>query len=394
MKRTSAIGLGGLTLLIVCLPVLAGSASPPDAAPGQTSGTPEAPYVVKKGDTLWGISRDLLEDPRLWPQLWEKNKFISDPNKIFPGDQLGLPLPGKEWKELAPPPAPVAESPAPEPTKPEEVATPEPPKEQEKAEAPTAPPTPAQQPPAPVEAIVPPAPPVPPASQHAMVCSPMLVTDSEAVRVGIGELVKGLDDRVMLSMEDQVVVGLDTSQPLNKGDRLVAIRVGRRVIQLPTGASAGRILHFLGVLEVTDVKDRVVRAKVSYSCGPIVIGDRIAPFAPVLFPEDKTPEPARRSVDAAVLDALRGEAVLGLQQIAFVDVGTNQGIGVGDIFSLMRQNAAVVTSAGARLPMPSDRLGDAVVIRVTARSATVLLTASSREVRIGDQAVLSYQIAP
>jgi hypothetical protein len=389
MKRTSAIGLGGLTLLIVCLPVLAGAASPPDAAPGQTAGASGTPYVVKKGDTLWGISRDLLEDPLLWPRLWEKNKFISDPNKIFPGDQLGLP-----GKELAPAPAPVAEAPTPEPAKPEAAATPEPPKEQEKAEAPAAPPTPTQEPPAPAAPLAPPAPPVPPASQHAMVCSPMLVTDSEAVRVGVGELVKSLDDRVMLSMEDQVVVGLDASQPLNKGDRLAAIRVGRRVIQQPTGASAGRILHVLGLLEVTDVKDRVVRAKVSYSCGPISIGDRIIPFAPVLFPEDKTPEPARRSVNAAVLDALRGEAVLGLQQIAFVDVGTNQGVGVGDIFALMRQNAPVVTSAGAKLPMPSDRLGDAVVIRVTARSATVLLTASSREVRIGDQAVLSYQITP
>jgi hypothetical protein len=35
-----------------------------------------------------------------------------------------------------------------------------------------------------------------------------------------------------------------------------------------------------------------------------------------------------------------------------------------------------------------------VVIRVADRSATVLLTASSREVRVGDLAVLSYQIAP
>ena len=53
-----------------------------------------------------------------------------------------------------------------------------------------------------------------------------------------------------------------------------------------------------------------------------------------------------------------------------------------------------ITGAGAMLPMPSDRLGDAVVLRVAVRSATVLLTASAREVRVGDLAVLSYQIAP
>ena len=148
MKPTNAIGLGGLALLVFCMPVLAGAANPPDAAVAQASGASETPYVVKKGDTLWGISRDLLEDPLLWPRLWEQNKFISDPNKIFPGDQVGLP-----GKELAPAPPPAAEAPTPEPAKPEAVATPEPPKEQEKTEAPAPPPTVAQQPAAPTVSI-------------------------------------------------------------------------------------------------------------------------------------------------------------------------------------------------------------------------------------------------
>jgi hypothetical protein len=112
------------------------------------------------------------------------------------------------------------------------------------------------------------------------------------------------------------------------------------------------------------------------------------------FPEAATPQPARRSVSAAVLDSLRGEAMLGLQQIAFVDAGANQGVAPGDIFALLRQYGPAVTSAGAVLPMPPDRLGDAVVLRVTDRSATVLLTASAREIRVGDLAVLSHQITP
>ena len=376
MKRTGGIGLGGLMLVVFCLPVLAVAANPPEPTPGETPGALESPYVVKKGDTLWGISRDLLDDPLLWPRLLEQNKFISNPNRIYPGDRLGMP-----GKVIAPAPAPVAEAPQPEPAKPE------PPKEPEKVAAPAPPPPP-------VEATPPPKTPVPPASEHARVCSPALVGETEALKVGIGELVKSPDNRVMSSMEDHVVLGLDTGSPLNKGDRLAAIRVGRRIIDPKTGASAGRVLHALGLLEVTDVKNRVARARISYSCGPIVVGDRVAPFAPAAFPEAKTPQPARRSVNAAVLESLRGEALMGLQQLAFVDVGANQGIGPGDIFALMRQYGPAVTGAGAMLPMPSDRLGDAVVLRVAERSATVLLTASAREVRVGDLAVLSYQIAP
>ena len=381
MKRTGGIGLGCLVLAVFCLWTRAGAATSSETTPGESSAAAEAPYVVKKGDTLWGISRDLLQDPLLWPRLWEENRFISNPNRIYPGDQLNLP-----GKELVPGPPPVAEAPKPEPPKPEPAA-PEPPKE--KVEAP-----PAAAPPAPVEAKPAPQPPVPPASHHAMVCSPVLIADRDAAKVGFGELVKSLDDRVMLSMEDQVVVALDAGQPLNKGDRLAALRVGRRIVHPQTGTSAGRVLYVLGLLEVTEVKDRVARARISYSCGPIGVGDRIAPFVPTAFPEEQTPQPARRSVSAAVLASLQGETLLALQQVAFVDVGANQGVATGDIFAMMRPNVPAVTSAGTTLPMPSDRVGDAVVIRVAERTATVLLTASSRDIRVGDQAILSYQIAP
>ena len=376
MKRTNGIGLGGLMLVVFCLPVLAEAAAPPETVPGETPGALESPYIVKKGDTLWGISRDLLNDPHLWRRLWEENTFISNPNRIYPGDRLGMP--GKEIAPPPAPPAPVAEAPQPEPAKPE------PPK----VEAPAPPPVAAPPP------LAPPTPPVPPASQHARVCSPALVAEKDAVTLGIGETVKNPDNRIMVAMEDRVFLGLDAGRSVNKGDRLAAIRVGRRIADPRTGKSAGRILYVLGLLEVTEAKDRVARARISYSCGPIVVGDRLVPFAPAAFPEDQTPQPTRRAVNAAVLDSLRGEALIGLQQMVFVDAGVKQGIGLGDIFALMRPNVPAAMGTGELLPLPADRVGDAIVLRVADSSATLLLTASSREVRVGDVAVLSYQIAP
>ena len=49
-----------------------------------------ANYVVKQGDTLWDISALFLNEPWLWPELWQMNPQIDNPHLIYPGDTLTL----------------------------------------------------------------------------------------------------------------------------------------------------------------------------------------------------------------------------------------------------------------------------------------------------------------
>ena len=55
---------------------------------------PDAPnaYVVRPGDTLWDIAGRFLHEPWRWPEVWQGNPEISDPDRIFPGDRLELDL--------------------------------------------------------------------------------------------------------------------------------------------------------------------------------------------------------------------------------------------------------------------------------------------------------------
>jgi len=47
-------------------------------------------YVVKPGDTLWGIASRYLADAWQWPELWYVNGKLANPHAIYPGDVLEL----------------------------------------------------------------------------------------------------------------------------------------------------------------------------------------------------------------------------------------------------------------------------------------------------------------
>ena len=109
MPFFSALGFKNQMLaLAVCVGVGMGTIHSAEAAPARNVNPPalkaNAPnvYVVKKGDTLWDISKRFLKNPVRWPEIWASNKHVKNPHWIFPGDRLlmcdyqGRPIIGKD----------------------------------------------------------------------------------------------------------------------------------------------------------------------------------------------------------------------------------------------------------------------------------------------------------
>src|SRR5687767_174548 len=71
-------------------------------------------HVVVAGDTLSEIAGRVLNDWRLWPQLWEQNDHIINPHWIYPNDKILIrPVTRITDATAPPPPGPEPVSPAP-----------------------------------------------------------------------------------------------------------------------------------------------------------------------------------------------------------------------------------------------------------------------------------------
>jgi len=47
-------------------------------------------HIIEKGDTLWDLAQSYFQDPFLWPQIYQVNPYIKDPDLIYPGDPIAL----------------------------------------------------------------------------------------------------------------------------------------------------------------------------------------------------------------------------------------------------------------------------------------------------------------
>ncbi len=356
-------------------------------------------YVVQEGDTLWDIAGRFLTRPWQWPAIWQANPEIENPHLIYPGDRLSLiyvdgqpRLVRDGVRRLSPDIRRTALT--------EPVTT------------------------VPLSVVE-------PFLLHPRLVSaeelpnlPYVVANEDTRFVSAQpyrSFVRGLEgyrpgDQVALArlsfqLEEVEVEGRTTVRQNRMRRNLGAVRSDERPIETnrrlnlfaPKGRIAGYQLWQVAVAEVLTTGGEGEPAQLEVLDGRLEVqpGDYVLPLDPHIYDLTFVPRAPDGPIPdgASVIGIEGGEVAISHFQVVTVDVGRNQGIESGHVFSVFNPNREVRDEfvhglrgrpaptgvSGGRVQLPPQYIGQVMVFRVFDQVSYGLVMTGKRGVRTGDR---------
>lgn len=323
-------------------------------------------YIVVRGDTLWDVAGRFLQNPYLWPQIWDQNKYITDAHWIYPGDPLVLPklaVVAEQAGQALPPGGPEGLG---EPGEMGELAglPGEMGEEGMGAAAALGPVT----------------------EEQTLQCASYISEHHEDDDLYvIGSEMGG--DKVALSHRDLVYLNKGSNAGVKAGDLYSLHHVVGPAHHPITGRKLGTRIETTGWLKVILVEENSACAVIEEVCSDIHAGDYLTPFEKVNVPMvvRREPEeccsPSTGKLSRYVVGMEHDATIAGSGDLVMIDAGAEDGISPGAVFSVYR---IMYPSA----PSPRNVVGEATVVAVRERTAVAKVTYSRTEVMIGDQVEL------
>lgn len=297
-------------------------------------------YVVKPGDTLWDITKRELEDAFQWPVVWKENLRINNPDLIYPGQVIKVPvrLIPQGVEELEPTVEVTKEAPG--------VAVKELPSgEARKIEVKEA------------EVLV---------SREVILQSGYItwnVPDEGRITGTPG------NEKMLYGLNDNIYV--DTRDEVEPGTKFYVLRRENMVRHPYTESKLGYHVRVLGTIEVTEGGRRGLKARVIESLDSMTIGDTLDHYYDVV-PPFKGGKSRKPQLDAVVLTSRFLRELNGDYDMVFIDKGKNQDLREGDLLMVLVRG--------------TDDTRNSVVQLVNLRDTTSLglILESGSEVKRGD----------
>ena len=315
-----------LSLLPLLVPLAAGAQS-------------EKPtiYIVKKGDTLWGLSDRFLKDPFYWPNLWARNQRITNPHLIYPGQRVRIYPDRIEFVD--------AET-SPTPEQPEQIF-------QERM----------------FTAI---------GSEGFLL---------ETVLNPTGTILQADHDRLIVGQEDTVYTDIGMEMGAQPGDRFSILKQVKKVYHPESGDFMGYKLLPLGTLELVDMEAKSSSAIITNSYLEISPGSMLIPYQNNR--REVTLKAADRNLDGYIIESRMGNITIGTEDVVYLDLGRKQGVQSGNMLYVVRdvplKKTFVKRDVGA---LPQQVLGALVVVEVAENTSTALVIKSVETIYLGDKVKL------
>jgi hypothetical protein len=225
-------------------------------------------YTIKRGDTLWDISSRFLKNPFLWPKVWQRNPYITNPHWIYPGNTVRLNPLEEPKREEARREEPKREETGKvamdekrvEAAKEPEVKKVEPPQELKKPEV--------------VAAGV--------AEKRVTADKPVFPEVrfagffSDIDFRGVGYVLDSREGKTALAGGDICYVGFRTKDPVSIGDKFTTFAISDDPIWM--GTKFGRRYNITGIIQIIDQYGAYYTAKIIESFQEVFKGDRLMPY--------------------------------------------------------------------------------------------------------------------
>ena len=304
-------------------------------------------YIVKKGDTLWGISGMYLKEPWLWPELWDANPQINNPNLIYPGDELylvwidGRPhLRMRRGREVKLSPNMRV---------------------------------------SPLNLAIP----VIPLDQ----IGPWLVRNRvmDAEDINDSAYIVAGDERRLISGPGDTIYGRG---PFPDGERAYGIyRIGQNFIDPVTKEYLGYEARDIGNAKlVSSNRDDVTQLEVTRIAEEVMNGDRLLPLEERVLDASFLPRAPDREIVGGVMIAVEGGLTqIGDMSIVVINRGKREGLEIGNVLAVYQAGRHVYDKTSqSNVALPDTRAGLAMVFEAYEKVSYAIILKTSRPLQVFD----------
>jgi hypothetical protein len=222
--------------------------------------------------------------------------------------------------------------------------------------------------------------------------------------------------KITFARGDYVHINRGQDKGVRVGDRFTVVRPDKDPTDVPWFKWQEKLLKAMGTpymdlgqIRVVNVQPKVSIAQVTFSCGFMQRGDILQPYQDRPAPPYKDPAafdhfaPVSGKPVAMLVAGKDYGQIYGKLSVVYVNLGSNQGVKVGDYFRIFRYQGSMAEtvpqnkgyqysmygfgSAPTRYEwndLPREVLGEGIVINVNHNASTIEITFNSIEVYAGD----------